>query len=104
MEIEITLDDASIAALADAVAARVQRPAADDYVDARGSGLGVRTFRRVAREGGFPVFQVGKKWVARRRDVGAWIESQRVDFDRAAPAAADPFDRALADGRLRRVK
>jgi hypothetical protein len=90
--------------LAERVAARVQRPQADAYVDARSSGLGVRTFRRAAREGAFPVFAVGRKWVARGRDVEAWIESRRVDFDRAAGSPeADAFDRAIASGRLHRV-
>jgi hypothetical protein len=93
-----------VALLAERVASRVQRPPADDYVDARSSGLGARVFRRAARAGGFPVFLVGRKWVARRQDVSAYIERQRVDFAQAAElAGADPFDRAVASGKLRVV-
>ncbi|HVW29486.1 MAG TPA: helix-turn-helix domain-containing protein [Polyangiaceae bacterium] len=99
----------------------------DEWVDARTSGLGRRTFLRLAREGAFPVSKVGKRYVTRRRDLAAYLETQRVgdaarlkrsrgrhalDTRRAAPRKPpaptcetdDPVARALAQGRLRVLK
>lgn len=80
----------------------------DEWVDARSSGLGRRLFLRLAREGAFPVSKRGKAYVARRSDVDAYLERQRVQ--RTQPAVSrrvgpdDPIARALAAGRLRVVK
>jgi len=78
----------------------------EEWVDARTSGLGRRTFHRLANEGAFPVSKMGKKHVARRRDVNAYLERQRVQKAKAdaAPLDPDPVARALAAGRLRVVK
>ncbi len=96
-----------------------QRASADGWVDAHGSGLGYRTFLRLAREEAFPVSLVGKKYMARRSDVDAYIESQRVHaVAKQAPLEVtysdspstttgqphDPIAEALEAGRLRRVK
>ena len=54
------------------------RQASEDWVDARTSGLGYRTFLRLAREGAFPVAKRGKAYVARRADVDAYVERQRI--------------------------
>jgi hypothetical protein len=95
--------------IVDAIAARVaeviSKPdATDPWVDARSSSLGVRTFRRAAKSGAFPVSHVGRKWVARRSDVDRWIEQNRVDVSRrAARDQEDPLEKALASGRLRAV-
>jgi hypothetical protein len=92
------------------VAALVERgekpPPADDFVTAKTSGLGAKVFRAAARRREFPVYLVGKTHVAKRRDVIAFIERQKVtQFGKSAPSdgAADEFDRALAKGRLRAV-
>ncbi len=90
--------------LAEKVAQRLAKPAADDYVDARGSGLGVRTFRLAAKAGELPVYRVGKRWVAKRSDVQAYVERQRVTFgERAEEKEPDALERAIAAGRLRVV-
>jgi hypothetical protein len=98
-----------------------ERRGSDDWVDGRSSGLGRRLFLRLAREGAFPVSKRGKTYVARRIDVDACLERQRIHRDEfprkplsAPPNASstggstdendDPVERALAAGRLRVVK
>jgi hypothetical protein len=79
----------------------------DDWVDAKTSPLGRRAFHRLARANAFPVSKIGRKLVARRSDIDAYLEAQRVRFDSpvSAPSEeADPVVRALARGRLRVVK
>lgn len=88
------------------------RSAAEDWVDARTSGLGRRTFLRLVREGAFPAARRGKAYVARRADVDAYVERQRITPPAAssppqpplAGAAFDPIAAALAEGRLRLVR
>lgn len=97
------------------------RSASDDWLDARSSGLGRRLFLRLAREGAFPVSKRGKTYVARRADVDAYLERQRIHPELARRellgvppdathpsvqlgANEDPIARALAAGRLRVVK
>jgi hypothetical protein len=87
-------------------------PRADDWVDARRSGLGRRLFLRLGREGAFPIFKRGRTYVAKRSDVDAYIERQRVQPDpppgpeppQPPPGAHDPIAAALAAGRLRVIK
>jgi hypothetical protein len=50
--------------------------AAPPYYDATTSPTGPRAFRRAAQRGAFPTYRVGRKLVARREDVHAWIEAQ----------------------------
>ena len=106
-------------AVADALPDSVAR---DEWVDAHSSGLGRRTFLRLAREGAFPVSRVGKRYIARRADVASYLEQQRVEARRGARTGApkrarslidsdtskrdadDPVARALAQGRLRVLK
>jgi len=101
--------------IADAVRAATPQPAsADEWVDARTSGLGPAAFRRLAREGAFPASKRGRAYVARRADVDAYLERQRVAPPREPPPPApprppagalfDPIAAALAEGRLRLVK
>jgi hypothetical protein len=102
--------------------------ARDEWVDAHSSGLGRRTFLRLARERAFPVSKVGKRYVARRTDVASYLEQQRVqersrdrpvaprashrelrahrpiDTDASSIEGDDPVARALAQGRLRVLK
>jgi excisionase family DNA binding protein len=102
--------------IAEAVRAATSRPAsADEWVDARTSGLGRRTFLRLVREGEFPASKRGKAYVVRRADVDAYLERQRIappptpspppEPPRAPDGAPfDPIAAALAEGRLRIVK
>jgi excisionase family DNA binding protein len=101
--------------IADAVRAATLQPAsADDWVDARTSGLGRRTFLRLVREGTLPASRRGKTFIARRADVDAYLERQRVGPppvpsppEPPRPPDGAPFDpiaAALAEGRLRIVK
>lgn len=46
------------------------------YYDAKSSPMGPTGFLRLAREGAFPTFRMGRKLVAKRADVHAFIESQ----------------------------
>ncbi|KYG01796.1 hypothetical protein BE21_55890 [Sorangium cellulosum] len=46
------------------------------YYDAKTSPTGPTTFRRAAAAGAFPSFRVGRKLMARRADVDAWIATQ----------------------------
>lgn len=46
------------------------------YYDARSAPMGRRTFLRLARAGAFPTFRAGRRLLARRADVHAWIEAQ----------------------------
>jgi hypothetical protein len=94
---------------------------ADEWVDGRTSPLGRRAFLRLAREGAFPASLVGNKYMARRSDVDAYLEPQRIhpESSRRHPvggapnperrsagidAGNDPVARALAAGRLQLVK
>ena len=78
--------------------------APDAWVDAKGSGIGVRTFRKAVRDGELEVHRVGRRDLARRADVDRWIRRQPTR-ERAAPStAADPIERAISAGRLRVVR
>ena len=100
--------------IADAVrAASFQPVRADEWLDARTSGLGRRTFLRLVREGAFPASKRGKAYVARRADVDAYLERQRIAPPRTPSpppepprppdgAPFDPIASALAEGRHRR--
>jgi len=101
--------------IVDAVrAASSARAAADDWVDGRTSGLGCRAFLRLVREGAFSAAKRGKTYVARRADVDAYVERQRITPPPALSppqtppslggASFDPIAAALAEGRLRLVK
>jgi hypothetical protein len=94
------------------VRANAPGPSHDEWVDARSSGLGRRLFLRLGREGAFPIFRRGRSYVAKRSDVDAYIERQRVpvgappepDPPRPPTGSPDPIAAALAAGRLRMVK
>lgn len=94
----------------------------EELVDAAASGLPRRLFRRLVREGTLPASRVGRKYVARRSDVDAYLASQQVApggvvpgptsevsaADKSASAvtapASEPIAIALEAGRLRKVK
>lgn len=99
--------------IADTVRAAASPPvSADEWVDARTSGLGRRTFLRLVRAGAFPASKRGKAYIARRADVDRYLERQRVQPDPPPepesppppPGAHDPIAAALAAGRLRVIK
>ncbi|WP_437784500.1 hypothetical protein [Sorangium sp. So ce1097] len=52
------------------------RDTGSEYYDARTSPMGPTTFRRAAAAGAFASFKVGRKLVARKADVDAWIATQ----------------------------
>jgi hypothetical protein len=87
--------------IAEGVRKRLDTRHEDDLVSAKTSGIPVRSFRAAARAGAFPVFKVGREWLAKRVDVRAYVERCRVDFSKRVQA--DPLDAAIASGRLRRV-
>ena len=72
-----------------------------EYVDAAAMGLDVNTFRKAAKAGEFDVFLVGRKWVARRADVRAYIERQRIV---PGQSGSNPIDQLLGSGRLKVVR
>ncbi len=101
--------------IADAVRAATPQPAsADDWVGARTSGLGRRTFLRLVRDGALPASKRGKAYVVRRSDVDAYLERHRIapPLEALQPepprppdgAPFDPIAAALAEGRLRLIK
>lgn len=104
------------ALIAEAMQGVVPRAQQEEWIDARSSGLGRRLFLRLGREGAFPIFKRGRSYVARRCDLDAYIERQRVPFQPTpAPSPSppppppdgapfDPIAAALAEGRLRIVK
>ena len=72
----------------------------DEWVTAKESGLGVRHFRRAAKRGDIPAHRVGRQLVARRSDVDRYIEQQPVATKLESIPKSDPFDNALANGKL----
>jgi predicted DNA-binding transcriptional regulator AlpA len=64
------------------------------YYDAKNAPMGRTAFLRLAAEGAFPSFKVGKRVRALASDVHAYIERQQGARPRAprAPFAAPPVD------------
>lgn len=88
----MTRADALLEALADLVAERVAerlRPSpaqAVEFIDQHTCGFDRRTYVRAARAGEFPASKVGRRWIAKRSDVSAWLEARR----QPATVSADP--------------
>jgi hypothetical protein len=93
-----------------------ERASEDDLIPLAEVRAPDRTKRRAARSGALPTVRLGRDLYVRRLDVADWVarESARANATRAAAEAkrqetleargpADPFDRALRDGRLRVV-
>src|SRR5437899_1193843 len=74
----VVMDAEELQSLVESAVRRAIGTGQDDWVDARTSGLGRRTFLRLAREGAFPVSKLGKRYVARRADIGKHLEQQRA--------------------------
>lgn len=104
---KVTIEDDELDALADRLAKLLSEraPLRPDleYVDRRGSGLGPSEWRNVTRE--IDCFRVGRRLLVRRADLHAWIERHKVE--RPQPSSdveeMDAFDRAIAEGRLRKL-
>jgi excisionase family DNA binding protein len=63
------------------------------YYDAKTAPMGRTTFLRLAREGAFPARKVGRKVLARKSDVDAWIQGGASSpLAIATPPAAPPID------------
>jgi hypothetical protein len=83
-----TLDGAKVAAaltiLARAIAPHLARAVVDElvagrndeWIDQAASPLGSRRHCRLIREGAIPGMQAGRRWLARRDDVSAYIDAQ----------------------------
>ena len=84
------------------------RPAADEYISkhqAHELGLSASGFVALCRAGRFPVESRGRKYVAKRSDVLAYMAaSQRPKAAPVESTPADPIEAALATGRLSLVK
>ena len=62
--------------------------------------VNLRTVYRLIKAGKIPAVRVGRQWRFRKRDIDAWLDTQRPRGDRAP--AASPADRpASRDGRSR---
>jgi excisionase family DNA binding protein len=59
--------------------------------------VNLRTVYRLIKAGKIPAVRVGRQWRFRKRDIDAWLDSQRPRQGRAAAGAATPSPRAAAD-------
>jgi excisionase family DNA binding protein len=61
--------------------------------------VNLRTVYRLIKAGKIPAVRVGRQWRFRKRDIDAWLDTQRPRGERAGGAAADKP--AARDGRSR---
>ncbi|MEX1128703.1 MAG: response regulator [Vicinamibacterales bacterium] len=61
--------------------------------------VNLRTVYRLIKAGKIPAVRVGRQWRFRKRDIDAWLESQRPRSGRVSPAATRPA--AAPTGRAR---
>ena len=52
--------------------------------------VNLRTVYRLIKAGKIPAVRVGRQWRFRKRDIDAWLETQRPSPDRLAPPAEAP--------------
>jgi excisionase family DNA binding protein len=52
--------------------------------------VNLRTVYRLIKAGKIPAVRVGRQWRFRKRDIDAWLESQRARAGRGAPATEEP--------------
>jgi excisionase family DNA binding protein len=62
--------------------------------------VNLRTVYRLIKAGKIPAVRVGRQWRFRKRDIDAWLDTQRPRGDRA-PAAVSADKPAARDGRSR---
>ena len=63
--------------------------------------VNLRTVYRLIKAGKIPAIRVGRQWRFRKRDIDAWLESQRPRGGRPAPAAAPARTAGAISGRPR---
>jgi excisionase family DNA binding protein len=63
--------------------------------------VNLRTVYRLIKAGKIPAVRVGRQWRFRKRDIDAWLESQRPRNTRAVPASGVRPAAAAAAGRPR---
>lgn len=62
--------------------------------------MNLRTVYRLIKAGKIPAVRVGRQWRFRKRDIDAWLDSQRPRTARATPAPATTRASALARPRV----
>ena len=62
--------------------------------------VNLRTIYRLIKAGKLPAVRVGRQWRFRKRDIDAWLESQRPRGVRPAPASARPPSPAAGRPRI----
>lgn len=85
---------ALVSAMRDELAKHAKGSEGPRYYDAKNAPMGKTAFLRLAKDGAFPSFKVGKRVRAKADDVHAYIEAQKGVRPRAprAPAVAPPVD------------
>jgi excisionase family DNA binding protein len=63
--------------------------------------VNLRTVYRLIKAGKIPAIRVGRQWRFRKRDIDAWLESQRPRGGRPAPATPPARSAAAVAGRPR---
>src|SRR3954463_16628502 len=63
--------------------------------------VNLRTVYRLIKAGKIPAVRVGRQWRFRKRDIDAWLESQRPRTGRAVPSSGARPAAAAAGGRPR---
>lgn len=63
--------------------------------------VNLRTVYRLIKAGKIPAIRVGRQWRFRKRDIDAWLESQRPRGGRPAPASVPARSAAAPGGRPR---
>src|SRR3954454_15011942 len=65
--------------------------------------VNLRTVYRLIKAGKIPAVRVGRQWRFRKRDIDAWLDSQRPRRGAARAAQRSPAPRAAAAGGRPRV-
>lgn len=83
--------------LAPFVAAELRRIPSDDWVDQTTSPLDRKRHCKLAKAQAFPAHKEGRRWLARRSDIDAYIEACGSDSTPAARPLAIPATRPAND-------
>jgi hypothetical protein len=90
------LVDVLVERVADAVARKLRRGGADEYVDQNNSQLGRRRHINAIRSGELPGRQVGRQYLARQVDVDAFVAQLKPGPSSARRATDDDATDELA--------